>query len=653
MCKRFFGLCFCLLLLAAPVFAYGDDAPGWLRQAAALPAPTYDKNISIVVLHDELAMTVGDDGRVTTVSTYAVRILNREGRNAAVAHAYYETDTGKIREIKAWLIRPSGQVKSYGKDAVLDEADSLNDVYDEGRIKTIIASSDVEPGVVFGYQTTSESRPYFNQKVMYFQDVSPVLSSRITLTLPAGWRAKGVTFNHSDIEPVVSGSSYAWALHDLPPIKDEPSSPTWPNLAPRVAIAYFPSEGTRGSAARSFDNWIEVSRWYSELSDPQAAPDEALQAKARELTAGAKSELEKIAAISRYVQNIQYIAIQIGVGRWRPHAASQVFSKSYGDCKDKANLMRALLKTINIEAYPVLIYSGDPTFVRDTWASPAQFNHCIVAVKVSDATQAPTVITHPKLGRLLIFDATDDDTPLGDLPDHEQGSFALIAAGDSGSLMRMPVIPPELNRLVRNIDASLDATGSLSANVRETATGTWASSYRGEFRHMPHGSYVKMIEGWVTRGATAARVSKVDPKDDAAAGSFGLDVDFTAPAYGQLMQDRLLVFKPAMVSRRESLFLTDAKRTYPIVLDSRAFSETSRVKLPPGWVVDEMPDPVSLDTSFGTYKTTYEVKNGELFFSRAMAVRAGTIPADQYESVRKFYERIRAAEQSPVVLTKK
>jgi hypothetical protein len=315
--------------------------------------------------------------------------------------------------------------------------------------------------------------------------------------------------------------------------------------------------------------------------------------------------------------------------------------------------MRALLKTLSIDSYPVLIYSGDATYVRDTWASPRQFNHCIVAVKVSDNTQAATVVTHPKLGRLLIFDATDDDTPLGDLPDHEQGSFALIAAGDAGSLMRMPMIPPESNRLVRNIEASLDAGGALTASVRETATGTWASNYRGEFRHMPRGSYTKMIESWITHGATAARVTKVDPKDDTTGGPFGLDVDFTAPAYGQLMQDRLLVFKPALVSRRESLFLTEAKRTHPIVLDSRAFSETARLKLPQGWEVDEMPDAVNLETAFGSYKTTYEVKNGELLFSRALAVRAGTIPADQYESVRKFYERIRAAEQSPVVIAKK
>jgi hypothetical protein len=157
----------------------------------------------------------------------------------------------------------------------------------------------------------------------------------------------------------------------------------------------------------------------------------------------------------------------------------------------------------------------------------------------------------------------------------------------------------------------------------------------------------------VTTGATAARVTKVEPRDDIAAGRFDLDIDFSAPGYGQLMQERLLVFKPAIVSRRDSLYLTEAKRTQPVVLTSNAYSETVRVKLPVGFAVDEMPNAVKLDTAFGSYATTYEVKDGELIFTRKLVQRATTIPVAQYNSVRSFFERIRAAEQAPVVLIRK
>ena len=78
-----------------------------------------------------------------------------------------------------------------------------------------------------------------------------------------------------------------------------------------------------------------------------------------------------------------------------------------------------------------------------------------------------------------------------------------------------------------------------------------------------------------------------------------------------------------------------------------------QVNLPAGFAVDELPDPVKLDTSFGSYATSYEVKGEQLFFTRRLVQHAATIPVEQYNSVRTFFEKIRAAEQSPVVLARK
>jgi hypothetical protein len=648
---RFLGSCFVIILVTIPAFAFGEEAPDWLRQAADLKVTNYDKKVSTVVLVDQSNMVVAEDGRVTTTSLYAVRILNQEGRNAAVASVGYETDYGKVRELRAWMIQPSGKVTKYGNDNVVDEAD-LDDVYNESRVKKIIARNDAELGSVFGYQIVSETRPFFNQSMWYFQGSEPVVSSRLTLTLPAGWRASSITFNHGKIEPTVSGTSYVWELKDIPPLEMEPASPSLINLVPRLAVDYFPAEGARTSS-KAFESWNEVSRWYSSISDAQSLPDARITAKAAELTIDAHTEFEKVQAIARYVQRLQYISIQIGVGRWRPHAASDVLAKSYGDCKDKANLMRSMLKTLNITSYPVLIYSGDPNFVQEVWPSPRQFNHCIVAIKVSDETKSATTINHPVLGRLLIFDATDDNTPLGDLPDYEQGSLALIAAGGDGTLMRMPITLPETNQLERSTQVQLSPNGSIVANLKVRAMGQSAVSYRREYRGMSKPDYLSRIERWITAGANASKVSKVESEDNLDAGRFALNVDFTAESYGQSMQGKLLVFKPAIVSRRESLFLTEMTRTHPVVLDAYSFTETVKVTLPAGFDVDELPDAVKLDTSFGSYKTTYEVKNGELVFTRAMVQKAMTIPKEQYQSVRSFYEKMRAAEQSPVVLVKK
>ncbi len=652
---RFLVLIGVLMVSFAGARASGDDAPAWLRQAANLTIPTYDKDVTAVVLVDDGTISVSDDGRTVKVYNFAVRILRPDGRGYAQARVGYVPESGKVKELRAWLIHGDGEVKRYGKDETLDLAGTPNDVYDEYRFKRITAGSEADAGMVFGYTYTTEDRTVFSQDDWAFQSAIPAISSRYTLVLPSGWRAEGVTFNHPKVEPKISGTTYTWELTNLDPVPREPLSPSLTNLVARLAVSYYPPAG-QNSGIKTFANWSDVSAWMSELEDPQVVVDDPLAGKARELTANARTEYEKIQAIGRYVQNIQYISIQTGLGRgggYRPHVATQVFAKSYGDCKDKANLMRAMLKVLGITAFPVSIYAGDPDYVRPEWPSPQQFNHCIIAVKVSDDTRGPTIVQHPRLGRLLIFDPTAEATPVGDLPSYLQGSLALIDSKEIDALVKMPVTPPESNLLDRQIEASIDGNGSLVATIREKANGQWAAGYRSEMQRESRPEYVKRIEGWVNAGATAARVTKVEPRDDRTEGRFDLDVEFTATGYGQLMQERLLVFKPAIVSRRETLYLTDAKRKHPVVLTSNSYSETVRVKLPSGFAVDEMPDPVKLDTAFGSYATSYEVKDGVLIFSRKLVQRATTIPVEQYNSVRSFFERIRAAEQAPVVMIRK
>src|SRR5262249_33601957 len=283
----------------------------------------------------------------------------------------------------------------------------------EVRVRAIDASDDAEVGSTFGYEVTSEDRSIFTQFEWPFQSHLPTLVSRVGYVLPKGWRAEGVIFNHPNLEPVVSGSIYTWELRGLPFIEKEPASPELTSLVPRLAVSLIPPSdlkpGAKGEMFKTFDSWASVSRWVSELSDPQIAPNEAIIAKARELAANAKTEYARIQALARYVQSVNYISIQTGLGRGGgdpPHSAAEVFAKSYGDCKDKANLIRSMLKAIGITAYPVVIYAGDRTYVREQWPSPQQFNHCIIAVKVSNELQAPAVIEHPALGRLLIFDPT-------------------------------------------------------------------------------------------------------------------------------------------------------------------------------------------------------------------------------------------------------
>jgi transglutaminase-like putative cysteine protease len=644
-----------VIVLTSALCTFADDAaPTWLKQAASQTPPTYEKTVPGVVLHDEEQVTMEGDKLVTT-DNWAIKLLTREGRGLAVAQVYYLVSSGKVRDISAWMIRPDGTVKHYDKKTVIDIIADTDDVYNEGRKKIIDASDDVDIGYIFGYTTVSENTPLFYQDHWEFQGRLPTLMSRYSLNLPSGWKASSITFNYPDVKAQTNGSSYVWELRNLSPIRPEPLSPAVVNLAPRIVVNYS-SETSSNSANRVFANWADVSRWATALYDPQVIIDDNIAAKARDLTAGAQTELEKIRAIGNYVQGLQYISIDIGVAYgngYRPRASTTVLGRGYGDCKDKANLMRALLRAIKIDAYPVVIFSGDPAFVREQWASPSQFNHCIIAVRVSEATNTPTIINPGKLGRLLIFDATDPYTPVGDLPDHLQGGYALIIAGDDGSLAKMPVTPAETDLVQRDIEVKLNAAGELKGTIRERSKGQASTDIRTAFRSIAASDFRKAIEGWLTNGAIGARLDDLQTRDAEDRSFFLLDIAFSVQRYGQIMQDRLLVFKPVIVGRRNGVSLTEITRTNPIDIKGSSMKETAVFTLPDGFVVDEMPDAANLQTQFGSYSTKYEVIGDTLKFTRTLNLSRMTLPVDKYSVAREFFLKIRDAEQAPVVLIRK
>lgn len=654
----FLAVCLSLCVNTALANRGDENAPAWLMQAASQKNFNYEKDVPAVVLHNEQTAVLNSDGVLTITTNYAVRLLTRDGKYFADASAVYLQSSSKVREMRAWLIRPNGATKFYGKDQVVDRITDPDDIYNEYRAKTVDASDDADIGSVFAYQSIVEERPLFTQDRWEFQNRLPTLFSRYQLTLPSGWQATSVTINTAEIKPQINGTSYVWEMRDLKPIPPEPDSPRPHALAPRVMVNYYPTRGpaAESTVTRVFDTWRDVSRWGTELHESSVTVDPAIAAKAQELTASAKTELEKIRTLAVYVQNLRYISIDIGVGKgngYKPRPANLVLQRGYGDCKDKANLMRAMLRSLKIDAYPVFIFSGDPTYVREEWASPGQFNHCIIAVRVSSETNAPTVITHEKLGRLLIFDATDPYTQLGDLPDHEQGSFALVAAGSEGGLVKMPILPPDANKHERIAEGALLADGSLQATIREQTYGQTASLYRGIFRQLSAADYRTRNEGWLAERVTGAKLTKFTPNDRAAEGRFDLDLEFSAAQYAQTMQGRLMVFKPGFVGRLDKFAVLDKPRTHPILLDSSQYSETIRVKLPEGFVVDEMPEADKVETPFGKYSVSYEIKDGFLNLNRSLVLNRTTVPAKEYEAVKNFFARVRAAEVAPVVLVKK
>ncbi|MCU1291043.1 MAG: hypothetical protein JWN60_3272, partial [Acidobacteria bacterium] len=214
-------------------------------------------------------------------------------------------------------------------------------------------------------------------------------------------------------------------------------------------------------------------------------------------------------------------------------------------------------------------------------------------------------------------------------------------------------LPPDANRLERHAEVNLLSDGTIQGKVRQQSFGQSASFERGRLSELSASDYSSNIERWLTNRIKGGKVTKTVPSDRRLEGKFDLDIEFLAPNYAQIMQGRLMVFNPAMIGRLDQFSVVENKRITPITIDSSSYSETIRVKLPEGFVIDEMPETSKIETAYGKYNAKYEVSGGFLLLTRTLVLNRTTLPAANYEDVKNFFGVVRSAEVSPVVLLKK
>jgi hypothetical protein len=641
-----------LLFLSLPAAGPAQqDAPDWARQAASRTVPAYPAKVSSVVLFQEEAVTVDVDGRRVMRERGAIRILQKGAENIA-AYRTYDTKNGRIRDFQGWLISASGKSVPYARNRIIDQALSTQNTYDEAREK-VLECGIAEAGSVFAWEVVEEEKTVFTQYSYGFQGQSPVLDSRFTLTLPAGWEAKGLVFNRDKVEPQVSGSTWTWELRDLPWIELEDHSPSFAALAPRIVVSYFPPSDNR-AGLQGLKDWTAVSVWLSTLVDPPAEVSETVRAKAAQLTANAPGELDKIRAIAAFVQQTNYVEVALNVthgGGYTPHRSEETLARNYGDCKDKATLMRSLLKAAGMDSYLTVITADDRAYVRPEWASPAQFDHAIVAVRVSDNIELGTVLKGTPLGPLLIFDPTDRLTRLGDLPEEEQGSYALVVAGARGALLRMPLLHASANRIESSVEGAIGADGRLEARIRRQYFGQSSIPLRATEMLRGSDDLKKRLERGFGRRLAATTVSNVATESRTEENALSLHLELAAERFAQ-MQGRLLIARPGVLTSGGDYFFTSKQRTAPIELDADLRRDSIRIKLPAGFKLDELPGAVKIESRYGTLEASWTVQDAEIVMEQTLEIREATVPAAEYAQVRDFFDRVAGAQNAPVVLVK-
>ncbi len=640
--------------LAGTAAAEAGVLPAWAARAAARPTPSWAARDPAIVLDDEEEITVPVNGRIRTLVRGAVRVLSASGKESARCYATYLRGSSDVLDLQGWVADPRGRVLHLGRgDATDFSLGGQYTLYSESRA-LMLTPADPVPGTVFAWEYVTEEEPLLAQWEWWFQGRRPSLYSRLSLTLPPGLEPEVIRCGPDSVVAARQDRTWSWERSDLRAAPLEALASTAPANG-SVLLLTVKGAASHTAAGQSFADWSEVARWANGLMAPQAQATPALGEWVAKLVAGAPDTLARLRALARAVQGLNYVAVDLNVGRgggYRPHPAGDVMRLGYGDCKDKANLLRALVQADGEQAWMVVVSARDRDHVDERWPSPTQFDHCILAMRVPRGTRLPTVFEHPVFGTLLAFDPTAQLTSFGDLPAAEQGAPGLLVAPQGGGLVRLPVVPPEANRLERRIDATLDAEGKLTARLVERCVGQQAVGLRGARRRLSETDYRRGLESDLSASVGSVQLGSFRTDDDTLTGSFRLEASYVAPRFARDVQGQL-VFRSALATPPVSLDLPDSERTMPMALEARCVAETVLVELPGGYAVDELPDARHVHRDFADLDADWHVEGGTLRYTMRWSLRPLTLPPARYREVREMLAGAVAAGRAPVVLVRR
>ncbi len=193
----------------------------------------------------------------------------------------------------------------------------------------------------------------------------------------------------------------------------------------------------------TFASWKAIADGYQAGAAGKAAVTPELRALADDISAGAPTPRAQSARLHDWVRrNIRYIASYVGDGGYVPNVAASILRRRYGDCKDHATLLEALLEARGIHASQVLLQADLDNYVLPP-LPVLWFNHVITFVPALE----------------LYLDATDSAVPFGLLPEPDADK-PVLATKDFSAIGHTPAARPEQMRVERRVQIAFAQDGS-------------------------------------------------------------------------------------------------------------------------------------------------------------------------------------------------
>ena len=586
------------------------DLPGVGTKFASDPAVILTENVAIEVQPSGLS------------SSYFQKVLQVTKKSAlAEAQSFpitFDPDSEEVKVIAAYILKPDGRrvhAESFTTDRLQQP---LYRMYFRTR-NLVLSFPSLEVGdtLWIEYKVSdigerNEYGSYFGH-IEIFSGPAPILMKQVTLIFPDAMQVK-IHQERLEGEPIVMSRGgkkiYRWTERDIPKIQSEPHMPGLTEVAPYLHVS-------------TFDDWETMGRWYAGFIRDQWELTPEIKKLVAELVAGKVEEREKVSAIHRWVvQQTRYVGLEFGVHGYRPYKVRQIFERRFGDCKDKAILLTAMLQEASVEACMVLIRTRNNGEIAEKPASLAIFNHAICYV--------------PSLDTFL--DGTAEYSGMTELPYQDQGVWTLLVWRDGKTRrMKTPVDHFDDNRFSASYKISLEKT-SLDASFEGKITFKGVECGWVRQRYQDPDKHSEILEQDLSGTFPGTKVSSATFSD---LRDLNRDVEVSFKGrFGSLAspdgEGKISV--PIWLGRLDlsAQLASLARRVYPLENDyqwTQVYQVTYSV--PAGADVEPI-SPARFEGQFGSVERTVEKRGGEISVVVRVILTADRISTEEYPRFREF-----------------
>jgi tetratricopeptide (TPR) repeat protein len=663
--RRFLFLTFVLISLSlALAWAQADKTPtsssvppaaDQAAKSSAAQAPEHDKDTDKDKKHDysQEAFVVEkyksvyrfeNDGTGRKETIARVRVQSEAGvQQWGQIQVGYNSANERVEMVYVRVIKADGSIVKAGDDAMQDLTAPLEQqapVYTDYHVKHITVPG-LRPGEILEYDIATIIHTALAPGEFWadyeFDKNNIDLDEEVDLDLPS---ARPVTLkNKPEFPPQISDANgrrlYHWSSSHLER-EDEKKDKDKDNAdkdkdkskdAKKKKKPVDPEKDRPDIQLTSFVSWQQVGLWYAGLEKDRRAPSPEVRAKAAELTKGLTTDLDKVEALYDFVAlNFRYVSLSLGLGRYQPHASSEVLHNQYGDCKDKHTLLASLLEAEGFHASSVLINSSRP--LDPDVPSPAQFDHVITLL--------------PLNGQEVWMDTTAEVAPFRLLAYSIRHKQALvIPASGAPHLEETPADTPMPDSEVAEIDAKINAIGKFEAHVHYIFRGDEELMLRSIFRRMPESQWQKVVEN--VNGAMGGDITNLKISDPAATReAFTLSYDLSRPNFLDWSRKKSDLLLPLCQFNLPDVDQSDDPdaATETLKLGPRAqYVYKIKLELPANFSA-HAPLPFSLKRDYGEYQATYTLTGTTFTAARTLTMTQPELPATRAMDYHSFRQAV-------------